>query len=104
MSRAESYGAYYRDSRARLLHQTYAYCANTQVAQRSLSDAFVAAAHHWRKLDDTPDRDAWMRERAFRATTRAQNRARKPWYESAKSTADEHRAVLGVLSRLDPVD
>jgi DNA-directed RNA polymerase specialized sigma24 family protein len=104
MSRAERYGAFYRDFRARLLHQTYAYCGNTEVAQRSVSDAFVAAGHHWRKLEDSPDRDAWMREHAFRATGRAQNRARKPWYVSAKSVADEHRPLLGVLARLDPTD
>jgi DNA-directed RNA polymerase specialized sigma24 family protein len=104
MSRADTYGAYYRDFRARLLHQVYAYCGNTEVAQRSVSDAFVVAGHHWRKLEERPDRDAWMREHAFRATARAQNRARKPWYVGAKSTADEHRAVLGGLSRLDSTD
>jgi DNA-directed RNA polymerase specialized sigma24 family protein len=104
MSRADSYGAYYRDFRAQLLHQTYAYCGNTEVAQRSVSDAFVSAGHHWRKLEDSHDRDAWMREQAFRATGRAQNRARKPWYVSAKSTADNHRPLLGVLARLAPTD
>jgi hypothetical protein len=104
MSRADSYGAFYRDFRARLLHQTYAFCGNTEVAQRSVSDAFVLAGHHWRKLEDSPDREAWMREQAFRATGRAQNRARKPWYVSAKSIADKHRPLLAVLSRLDPVD
>ena len=104
MSRAESYGAFYRDFRARLLHQTYAFCGNTEVAQRSVSDAFVSAGHHWRKLENSAEREAWVREQAFRATGRAQNRARKPWYVSAKSIADEHRPLLGVLSRLDPAD
>jgi hypothetical protein len=104
MSRAESYGAYYRDFRARLLHQTYAYCGNTEIAQRSVSDAFVSAGQHWRKVAALPDRDAWMRDRAFRATGRAQNRPRKPWYVSARSTSDEHRPLIGALSRLEPVD
>ena len=104
MSRADSYGAYYRDFRAPLLHQTYAYCGNTEVAQRSVSDAFVAAGHHWRKLELRADRDAWMREQAFRATGRAQNRARRPWYVSAKITAESHRPLLGVLDRLEPTD
>jgi hypothetical protein len=45
-----------------------------------------------------------MRERAFRATGHAQNRARKPWYVSAKNVADEHRPLLGVLTRLSPTD
>jgi hypothetical protein len=104
MSRADSFGAYYREFRAALLHQTYAYCANTEVAQRSVSDAFVSAAHHWRKLEHSEERDAWMRAQAFRATGRAQNRARKPWYVSAKGTADDHRPLLGVLARLAPTD
>jgi hypothetical protein len=104
MSRADSYGAYYRDFRARLLHQTYAYCGNAEVAQRSVADAFVSAGHHWRKLEDSPDRDSWMRERAFRATGRAQNRARQPWFVSAKTVAADHRPLLGVLSGLEPTD
>jgi DNA-directed RNA polymerase specialized sigma24 family protein len=104
MSRADAYGAYYRDSRARLLHQVYAYCGNTEVAQRALADAFVSAGHHWRKLVDIPDKDSWMREHAWRATGRAQNRARKPWYESAMSTADEHRALLAAMTALPPPD
>lgn len=104
MSRADAYGAYYRESRPRLLHQVYAFCGNTEVARRAVADAFVSAAHHWRKIAEVPDRDAWVRERAFSATRRAQNRARKPWYESAMSTADQHRATIGALSALAPTD
>lgn len=101
---ADTYGVYYRESRARLLHQVYAYTGNTEVAQRSLADAFVAAGHHWRKLADNPAKDAWMRERAFRASARAQNRSRRPWYVNAMRTADEHRPLLTVLSELAPTD
>jgi hypothetical protein len=104
MPRADTYGAFYRESHTRLLHQVYAYIGNTEVAQRSLADAYVAAGHHWRKLVDNPNKDAWMRERAFRATGRAQNRARKPWYVGAMDTSDSHRALLGVLSGLEPTD
>ncbi len=104
MSRADAYAAFYRESRARLLVQVYAYCGDTEVAQRALSDAYVAAAHHWGKLAKLPDPDPWMRERAFRATHSAHNRARKPWYVRAKRTADEHRDLLHVLQSLAPVD
>ena len=104
MSRADAYGAYYRESRARLLHQTYAFCGNTEVARHALADAFVSASHHWRKVSELADRDAWVRERAFRATGRAQNRASKPWYEGAMATADEHRALLGALTTLREPD
>ena len=104
MARADTYGAYYREARSRLLHQVYAYTGNTEVAQRSLADAFVSAGHHWRKLVDNPDKDAWLRERAFRASGRPQNRSRKPWYVSAMNTADEHRPLLGVLATLEPTD
>lgn len=104
MSRADAYAAFYRESRARLLVQVYAYCGDTEVSQRALSDAYVAAAHHWRKLAELPDPDPWMRERAFRATHSVQNRARMPWYVRAKRTADEHRDMLHVLQSLAPVD
>jgi hypothetical protein len=104
MSRADTFGTYYRESHARLLHQVYAYVGNTEIAQRALADAFVAAGHHWRKLADNPNKDAWIRERAFSATGRARNRARKPWYVSAKEIRDDHRALLGVLAGLEPTD
>ncbi len=104
MSRADAYAAFYRISRARLLHQVYAYCGDTEVAQRAVADAFVSAGHHWRKLVDDPDKEAWMRERAFRASTRTQNRGRNPWYVRALKTADEHRTVLSALLSMSPTD
>ncbi len=104
MSRADAYSAFYRDSRARLLHQVYAFCGDGEVAQRALADAFVSAGHHWRKIADEPDKDAWVRERAFRASGRGLNRARKPWYVRALRTADEHRPLLTALQALSPVD
>jgi hypothetical protein len=104
MSRADSYGAYHRDFYPPLLHQTYAYCGNAEVAERSVADAFVSAGHHWRKLEHSADRDAWMREKAFRATGRAQNRARQPWFVSAQAVAESHRPLLGALAELEPTD
>ena len=104
MSRADAYAAFYRESRGRLLHQVYAYCGDGEVAQRALADAFVSAGHHWRKIADDPDKDAWVREHAFKATGRSLNRARKPWYVRALRTADEHRPILSALQVLPPTD
>lgn len=104
MSRADAYSAFYRESRGRLLHQVYAYCGDGEVAQRALADAFVSAGHHWRKIADDPHKDAWVRERAFRASGRSLNRARKPWYVRALHTADEHRPVLAALQSLPAID
>ncbi len=103
-SRADAYAAFYRESRGRLLHQVYAYCGDGEVAQRALADAFVSAGHHWRKIADDPHKDAWVRERAFKATGRSLNRARKPWYVRALRTADEHRPILSALQVLPPTD
>ena len=103
-SRADAYAAFYRESRGRLLHQVYAYCGDGEVAQRALADAFVSAGHHWRKIADDPHKDAWVRERAFKATGRSLNRARKPWYVRALRTAEEHRAILSALQVLPPTD
>lgn len=104
MSRADAYKAFYRESRARLLVQVYAYAGDTEVAQRALADAYVAAGHHWRKLAVEPDKDAWMRQRAFRATGKVQSRPLNPWYVRARKTADAHRPLLNALRSLDPVD
>ncbi|MDQ3485610.1 MAG: hypothetical protein M3445_09430 [Actinomycetota bacterium] len=104
MSRADAYKAFYRESRARLLVQVYAYAGDTEVAQRALADAYVAAGHHWRKLVVEPDKDAWMRKHAFKATGKVQNRPLNPWYVRARKTADAHRPMLNALRSLDPVD
>lgn len=104
MSRADEYGAFSRESRARLVHQVYAYVGDPEVARRAVEDALVSARHHWRKLQASPDRDAWLRARAFEATGRAQNRSRQPWYVSAKRTSDDNRPLLAALSRLTPMD
>ncbi len=104
MPRADSFDEFYRESRDRLLHQTYAYAGSVEEAQRAVSDAYVSAAAHWRRVAASPDRDAWVRARAFRATTRARNRSRQPWYVTARSTADKHRRVLAALGSLPPAD
>ena len=104
MSRADAYAAFYRESRARLLLQVYAYCGDTEVAQRALADAYVSAGHHWRKLSGEADKDAWMRERAFRATRKGLNRSHKPWYVRALRTAEEHRPLLAALQALPAKD
>lgn len=101
---ADAYGAFYHQSRMRLLHQVYAYVGNTELAQRALSDAYVAAGHHWRKVSALADPDAWMREQAFAASKRAQNRPRRPWFENAKHTAEDHRGLLSSLGDLPDAD
>lgn len=101
---ADTFGAFYKESRGRLLHQVYAYVGNTEVAQRTLADAYVAAAQHWRKVSTLDDPDAWMREHAFSASRRSSNRARRPWFENAMHTDDENRPILVALAGLDPVD
>lgn len=105
MSRAaDTFGAFYQESRGRLLHQVYAYVGNTEVAQRTLADAYVAAAQHWRKVSTMDDPDAWMREHSFTAAGRSTNRARRPWFENAMHTEDTNRPLLVALARLDAID
>ncbi|MBA2445497.1 MAG: hypothetical protein H0V49_09220, partial [Nocardioidaceae bacterium] len=106
MSRADAYDAYFHESRVRLLPQVYAYAGNTEVASRALADAFTAAGQHWHKLSEIPDaastyKDAWIRQRAFDASERRQQR-RTPWYVTARQTADENRPLLLALGALQP--
>jgi DNA-directed RNA polymerase specialized sigma24 family protein len=102
MSRADDFDAFYRESRERLVHQTYAFAGDPEVARRAVADGFVSAAQHWGRAQHDPD--AWVRARAFTAASRRRNRSREPWYRSARRIADEHRPLLAALAGLPASD
>lgn len=104
-SRADAYAAFFRASRFRLVHAVYAFCGDTEVAQRAVADAFVAAGHHWRKVSAlaAEDREAWVRDRAMRYASRG-HRGLQPWYVRALKTDDRHRTLLSALRSLPTTD
>jgi DNA-directed RNA polymerase specialized sigma24 family protein len=104
MRRGDAFDAFYRRYRPRILHQTYVFSGDTETAQRATKEAFVDAAHHWRKLQADPDAEAWLRVRAFRAAGLARNRGRRPWYVRAFEIAEDHRPLLLALQGLSPTE
>ncbi|MGH3506975.1 MAG: RNA polymerase sigma factor [Nocardioidaceae bacterium] len=70
MPRGDAFDAFYRDAHNRVLHQVYAVTGTIEGARECVADAFVAAAHHWRKVELDPARETWVRQRAFESAHR----------------------------------
>ncbi len=68
MPRAEEFDAFYAQTRARLLHLTYASTGDLGAAAAALRDAFAHAWQHWHRLR-TRDVEAWVRQEAGRLAT-----------------------------------
>lgn len=99
MSRADAFDAFYREAHSRLLHQLIVVTGSVDSAGRSVSDAFVAAAHHWRKVGGSPDQDAWVRQHAVRVA----HRHRAGGAPDAEA-AEPSRQLLGALTALSASD
>jgi DNA-directed RNA polymerase specialized sigma24 family protein len=100
MSRADAFDAFYREAHNRLLHQIFVVSGSVETARQSVSDAFVAAAHHWRKVGGSPDRDAWVRQHAVRAV----HRHRSMGTSSTAEVAEPSRRLLQALNGLSESD
>lgn len=97
MEREESFDAFYRATRSAMLHQAFALTGDLAAAQAAVRDAYVAAWHHWRKVERLPDRAAWVRPRAWNLAQR--RHAGRIWHRN-KGLSPEHRAVLEGLMKL----
>jgi hypothetical protein len=113
MPRADAFDAFYRDASGRLLHQVYAVTGSVEGARQSVGDAFVAAAHHWRKLERDPEREAWVRQQALRVAHRNRVTARASYTNTPEASrqlfqalrgrreTDRHLLVANLLAGLD---
>jgi DNA-directed RNA polymerase specialized sigma24 family protein len=70
MEREESFDAFYRATRRRVLHQAFALTGDLAAAQAAVRDAYVAAWHHWRKVERLEDRESWVRPHAWNTAQR----------------------------------
>jgi DNA-directed RNA polymerase specialized sigma24 family protein len=97
MEREESFDSFYRATRRQVLHQAFALTGDLQAASTATRDAYVAAWHHWRKVEPLDDRLAWVRPHAWQ---RAQRRhAGRIWHRNKGLDASQ-QATLDALSRL----
>lgn len=97
MEREESFDAFYRDTRRRLLHQAFALTGDQRAAGSAVRDAYVAAWHHWRKVAPLEDRLDWVRPLAWQLAQR--RHAGRIWHRN-KGLADGQRATLDALGTL----
>jgi len=101
---AAAFQSFYDDTRNRLLLQTWALTGDLSAAQKAVRDAFVIAAHHWRKVRRRPaaaegadqTREDWVRPIAW---ARAQRRHSVP-HRKAKGVDPEIAETLAALGRL----
>lgn len=93
----ESFEAFYKDVRGRLLLQSYALTGDLHAAQRAVRDALVVAWHHWRKVSRLDQSEDYVRPLAW---TRAQRRSTVRWWARQKGLAPEVRATLDALAKL----
>ncbi|GAA5147936.1 hypothetical protein GCM10023340_21100 [Nocardioides marinquilinus] len=73
MKQPDEFDAFYKESRDRLLAQTYALTGDLVASRRAVRDAFVVAWHRWRKLarlDGRAEAEAVVRPHAWRLAQR----------------------------------
>lgn len=97
MRSPETFDAYYVETRTRLLHEAYALTGDAPAARAAVRDAFVVAWHHWRKVGQLDDRDAYVRPLAL---GRARRRHTARIWHRDKSLEPETRSTLEALSKL----
>jgi DNA-directed RNA polymerase specialized sigma24 family protein len=93
----DTFDAFYRDARERLLAQTFALTGDLAASRRAVRDAFVVAWHHWRKLSQHDDPESVVRPRAWRLAQR--RHTARVWYRD-KDISPEVRATLDALGKL----
>lgn len=97
MEREESFDAFYRDTRRRVLHQAFALTGDQRAAGSAVRDAYVAAWHHWRKVAPLEDRLDRVRPLAWQLAQR--RHAGRIWHRN-KGLDEQQRATLDALGTL----
>ncbi len=92
----DAFDAFYKDARTRLLVQTLALTGDLTAARSAVRDSFVMSWHHWRKLSQLDDPEAWARPHAWNhALRRAKARV---WHRNKFDL--ELRKTLQTLGKL----
>ena len=97
MRNPDDFDEFYKNSRDRLLLQTYALTGDLRASRSAVRDAFVLAWHHWRKVNRQPDREAWLRPHAW---TDARRRHSARIRHRDRSLDPEIKDILDALGKL----
>ena len=97
MIHPDEFDAFYKDSRTRLLLQTYALTGDLPAARSAVRDSFIVTWHHWRKVSRMPDPEAWVRPHAW---SQAQRRHTARLWHRDKSLEPDEKATFDALGKL----
>ncbi|HET9422432.1 MAG TPA: hypothetical protein VFO49_14930 [Nocardioides sp.] len=93
----DAFDEFYKETRGRLLLQTYALTGDLGASRAAVRDAFVLAWHHWRKVTRLEDPETAVRPTAWR---HAQRRHTARLWHRDKGLDPEVKEILDILGRL----
>jgi len=98
MRSPDQFDEFYKNTRDRLLLQTFALTGDLRASRSAVRDAFVLAWHHWRKVKRQDDREAWLRPHAWSDARRRHNA--RLWHRdrTLDAATKETLDALGKLS------
>src|ERR1700710_1197139 len=94
---APDFDDFYLTSRRRLVLSAYALTGDLAAARNAVSEAFVAARQHWRKVGRLPDPEEWVRPRAWAMAQR--RHVARLWHRDT-GIGSEQKTVLDALHHL----
>jgi len=93
----DAFDDFYKESRGRLLLQTYALTGDIAASRAAVRDAYVLAWHHWRKVSRLDDPETAVRPDAWQ---HAQRRHTARLWHRDKNLDPEVRELFDVLGEL----
>ncbi len=97
MKDPDAFDEFYKETRGRLLLQTYALTGDLAASKAAVRDAFVLAWHHWRKVAKLDDPGTAVRPDAWR---HAQRRHTARLWHREKGLDPEVKATFDILDQL----
>ncbi len=91
------FDSFYKETRERLLLQTYALTGDLAASRAAVRDSFIVAWHHWRKVSQLEDPEESVRPHAWQ---HAQRRHTARIWHREKGVAPEVLATLDALAKL----
>jgi DNA-directed RNA polymerase specialized sigma24 family protein len=93
----DAFDEFYKETRGRLLLQTYALTGDLSASKAAVRDAFVLAWHHWRKVERLDDPETSVRPNAWR---HAQRRHTARLWHREKGLDPEVKDTFDILGQL----
>ncbi|MGK2875291.1 MAG: hypothetical protein ACSLEW_06575 [Nocardioides sp.] len=94
------FDSFYRQTRLPLLVQTWALTGDLGASQRSVRDTFVAAWHHWTKVNRLTDMESWVRPRAWARAMRRRHVLNLHREAAHADAVEDSLAALAALSQV----